>query len=406
MAALLQAYQLLRAQIGVLIVLLIVIEQPIDCQLLNAHERHVIILQQVFFLTSRVHPGETPSSHVFNGFLDFILRPDDPRAQTLRHHFVFKLVPMLNPDGVYHGYYRTDTRGVNLNRMYLSPNLELHPSIYATRILVLYHHSKGMDRCSPNGVHSSSRDHCLGSSASTGPGAVLEAGVKKCNSLEFLDPGLDFNIPKDFWKKETSSFASESLSCSGNSMRSSCHEMRLKSRYEEISDSLLQSSMSNTWIQACGVNSRNLASPSKSVDGGGEVTNGVNPCSDSCSNNNPGQKPDVSLNITKTEELSESDAIIVTKQSGIAFYVDLHAHANKRGCFLYGNYFKKELEQAENMLFPKVVSLNSPHLDFDHCVFSEKNMYSTDRRDGLSKEGSGRVALYKATGIIHRFVRE
>jgi hypothetical protein len=95
------------------------------------------------------------------------------------------------------------------------------------------------------------------------------------------------------------------------------------------------------------------------------------------------------------------EALLTTKNSGIAFYVDLHAHATKRGVFMYGNYFGNDLEQAENMLFPKVISLNSPHLDFEHCVFSEKNMYTADKRDGLSKEGSGRVAMHKATGIIH-----
>lgn len=58
--------------------------------------------------------------------------------------------------------------------------------------------------------------------------------------------------------------------------------------------------------------------------------------------------------------------------------------------------------QVENMLYPKLISLNSAHFDFQGCNFSEKNMYARDRRDGQSKEGSGRVAIYKASGIIHR----
>lgn len=32
--------------------------------------------------------------------------------------------------------------------------------------------------------------------------------------------------------------------------------------------------------------------------------------------------------------------------SGIAFYVDLHGHASKRGCFIYGNYFEDEDTQV------------------------------------------------------------
>jgi len=52
----------------------------------------------------RVHPGEVPSSHVFNGIVKFLLNKSDPRAKILRDNFIFKLVPILNPDGVYRGY--------------------------------------------------------------------------------------------------------------------------------------------------------------------------------------------------------------------------------------------------------------------------------------------------------------
>ena len=96
--------------------------------------------KRVFFLSSRVHPGETPATFVFLGFLDFILKTDDPRAKILRDTFIFKLIPILNPDGVQRGHYRTDQFGVNLNRVYLDPDFEKHPSIYAAKSLIAYHH--------------------------------------------------------------------------------------------------------------------------------------------------------------------------------------------------------------------------------------------------------------------------
>lgn len=92
--------------------------------------------KKVVFVSARVHPGETQSSFVLNGMLNYLLQPNDPAVQQLRKQFVFKFVPVLNPDGVANGHYRTDMRGVNLNRVYINPSLLLHPSIFAARSVI------------------------------------------------------------------------------------------------------------------------------------------------------------------------------------------------------------------------------------------------------------------------------
>ena len=79
--------------------------------------RPFIFNKPTIFISCRVHPGETPASFVLDGLMKFLLKGSE-QAKVLLDKFVFKIVPMLNPDGVYRGYWRLDTLAQNLNRFY------------------------------------------------------------------------------------------------------------------------------------------------------------------------------------------------------------------------------------------------------------------------------------------------
>ena len=87
-------------------------------------------------ITARVHPGETVGSWMMRGLIMFLTDPDNEEAQLLRKNFVFKIVPMLNPDGVINGNYRCSLAGCDLNRRWKTPSQVLHPTIYAVKKLV------------------------------------------------------------------------------------------------------------------------------------------------------------------------------------------------------------------------------------------------------------------------------
>lgn len=205
-------------------------EPPIPGLFPKQGERCASNKKPVVFITSRVHPGETPSSYMLDGLLHMILS-SDARGVALRNAFVFKIIPVLNPDGVYRGHFRVDQNGVNLNRCYIDPSAELHPSVFAVKTY-----------------------------------------------FEFL-------------------------------------------------------------------------------------------------------------------------------HSNIKYYFDLHAHASKRSCFLFGNSLEFD-KQIENQLLAKLIEINSGFFEYSECDFSEKSMMAKDPKDHHSKEGSGRVALSKAFGVVHCYTVE
>eukprot|EP00826_Nyctotherus_ovalis_P049677 TRINITY_DN601_c0_g6_i1.p1 TRINITY_DN601_c0_g6~~TRINITY_DN601_c0_g6_i1.p1 ORF type:complete len:664 (-),score=128.42 TRINITY_DN601_c0_g6_i1:465-2456(-) len=91
--------------------------------------------KKTVILTARVHAGETVSSWMLKGVLDF-LTSGSAAADALLEKYVFRIVPCLNPDGVVQGNYRCSLSGADLNRKFASPSSVLHPSVYHLKALV------------------------------------------------------------------------------------------------------------------------------------------------------------------------------------------------------------------------------------------------------------------------------
>lgn len=62
---------------------------------------------------ARQHPGETVGSYVLESFLDCLVAKPN-----LLEQYRFVVVPMVNPDGVIYGNFRTNLAGFDLNRQW------------------------------------------------------------------------------------------------------------------------------------------------------------------------------------------------------------------------------------------------------------------------------------------------
>ncbi|XP_018402970.1 PREDICTED: cytosolic carboxypeptidase 1-like [Cyphomyrmex costatus] len=119
------------------------------CETLNGNETPVLTItspdsktnpihtRKMIFLTSRVHPGESNASWVMHGTMEALLS-DNQYANSLRDDYVFKIIPMLNIEGVVNGCNRYGLTNEDLNRRWSSPNRMYHPVIYHTKGLMEY----------------------------------------------------------------------------------------------------------------------------------------------------------------------------------------------------------------------------------------------------------------------------
>ena len=86
------------------------------------------------FMIGRQHPGESNSSHVLKGTIQQLLSGSFMTAQVLRA-CDFVIIPMLNPDGVVSGNFRTSLFGKDLNRLFKSKDTTLIPEIEMARTI-------------------------------------------------------------------------------------------------------------------------------------------------------------------------------------------------------------------------------------------------------------------------------
>jgi len=119
------------------------LRKRVMCDTIGGNEVHLLTItdrttpdlnsKPVVLLTARVHPGETNASWMMLGTLKYLLSPE---AHELRRIYVFKVVPMLNVDGVIVGNYRCSLSGHDLNRRYHNPDARKHAEIYMLKKVV------------------------------------------------------------------------------------------------------------------------------------------------------------------------------------------------------------------------------------------------------------------------------
>ena len=108
----------------------------INININNTNSSQIIDDRQAVIIIARQHPGETVGSYVIQGCIDFLMGNSE-EAKKLREIYLFKIVPMMNPDGVLVGNSRTSFAGCDLNRRWGKPSEIIHPEVFFTKNMIL-----------------------------------------------------------------------------------------------------------------------------------------------------------------------------------------------------------------------------------------------------------------------------
>lgn len=86
-------------------------------------------------IIGRQHPGETYSSFIIHGFINYLCSKD-PLCHKLRDRYEFWVIPMINPDGVVVGNYRSNLQGKDPNRnFYQDDDKEAQERVFEAELL-------------------------------------------------------------------------------------------------------------------------------------------------------------------------------------------------------------------------------------------------------------------------------
>jgi predicted deacylase len=91
------------------------VAQSVGGRAVTAYQTPVSVQQGSLVMISRQHPPEVTGGLAYQEFVGRLFA-EDGLARRFREHFAIGLVPEVNPDGVARGHWRTNQRGVDLNR--------------------------------------------------------------------------------------------------------------------------------------------------------------------------------------------------------------------------------------------------------------------------------------------------
>ena len=78
--------------------------------------------KKTILLMAMQHAGEDAGTYLIEGLVDFLISDGD-KADAARKNFIYKVVPIMNPDGVFHGTSRYNLAMEDLNNIWVNDDL-------------------------------------------------------------------------------------------------------------------------------------------------------------------------------------------------------------------------------------------------------------------------------------------